>query len=202
MELRCRSHSQTRAEQVVGLKNVSQEGIFMNPLATDSLAQIAFWIVVGLTFGGASLAVFPRNILYNVLGLALALAGVAGLYLYLGSFFIALMQLLIYVGAITISIVFAIMLSRPLHLEVPRREVPKVAMAIAASLVFFLGAVGVCFKTSWVPAPDRSADWSVTAIGHMLLTRYDLVFEVISLVLLVAIIGAVVTAGFTRRLSS
>ena len=174
----------------------------MNVFSTESLAAMAFWVVVGFTFAGASLAVFPRNILYNVLGLALALSGVAGLYLYLGSFFIALMQLLIYVGAITISIVFAIMLSRPLHLEVPKREVPKVALAASASFIFFLGAVSILFKTDWLPAAQRGTDLSITALGHMLLTKYDLVFEMISLVLLVAIIGAIITAGFTRRLSS
>jgi NADH-quinone oxidoreductase subunit J len=171
-------------------------------MATESLAQMAFWIVVGLTFGGAALAVFPRNILYNVLGLALALAGVAGLYLYLGSFFIAMMQLLIYVGAITIAIVFAIMLSRPLHLEVPQRRVPKVAAAVAASSLFLLAILGVVAKTKWVAAAERSSDWSVETLGHLLLTRYDLVFEMISVVLLVAIIGAIVTAGFSRRLTS
>jgi len=171
-------------------------------LGMSTLAHLAFWIIVGLTFGGAAIAVFPRNILYNVLGLVLALAGVAGLYLYLGSFFIALMQLLIYVGAICIAIVFAIMLSRPLHIEVPERNVAKVTAASAASALFLAAIVGVVFKTHWVPAPERSADWSVTTIGDLLLTRYDFVFEVISLVLLVAIIGAIVTAGFSRRLSS
>jgi NADH-quinone oxidoreductase subunit J len=171
-------------------------------VGTESLAQMAFWVVVGLTLGGAAIAVFPRNILYNVLGLVLALTGVGGLYLYLGSFFIALMQLLIYVGAICIAIVFAIMLSRPLHLEVPQRRVPKVAMAVVASVIFMVAAIGVGLKTKWVPAVERSADWSVETIGHMLLTKYDLVFEVISLVLLVAIIGAILTAGYSRRLSS
>lgn len=171
-------------------------------MSTETFAQMAFWMLVGLTFTGAAIAVFPRNILHNVLGLALALAGVGGFYLFLGSFFIALMQLLIYVGAITIAIVFAIMLSRPLHLEVPKRQVPKVAMAAAASLLFFLAILGVVFRTRWVPAAARSDDWTVETIGHLLLTRYDLVFEVISLVLLVAIIGAIVTAGFTRRLTS
>ncbi len=174
----------------------------MSFLSVESFAQMAFWIVVGLTFGGAAIAVFPRNILYNVLGLALALTGVAGLYLYLGSFFMAMMQLLIYVGAITIAIVFAIMLSRPLHLEVPKRRVPKVAMAALASTIFFLCIAVAGTKSHWAPAAERSSDWSVVTIGHMLLTRYDLVFEAISLVLLIAIIGAIVTAGFTRRLSS
>src|SRR5512143_2474854 len=99
----------------------------------EALAQMAFWIVVGLTLGGAGIAVLAQNILYAVFGLALALAGVAGLYLYLGSFFIAMMQLLIYVGAVTIAIVFAVMLSRPLHLETPKRKTQKVVMAAGAS---------------------------------------------------------------------
>jgi len=94
------------------------------------------------------------------------------------------------------------MLSRPLHLEVPKRAVPKVAMAACASFLFFAAILGVVFRTAWTPAAERGTDWSVETIGHLLLTRYDLVFEVISLVLLVAIIGSIVTAGFTRRLSS
>jgi NADH-quinone oxidoreductase subunit J len=167
-----------------------------------ALAQIALWITVGFTVAGAAIAVFPRNILYNVLGLVLALSGIAGFYMFLGSFFIAMMQLLIYVGAICIAIVFAIMLSRPLHLEVPKRAVPKVAMAVVTSAVFFVALISLIVKTNWVPAPVRGSDWSIETIGHVLLTRYELVFEVISLVLLVAIIGAIVTAGFSRRLSS
>jgi NADH-quinone oxidoreductase subunit J len=171
-------------------------------LAMEALVHVAFWIVVGLTVAGATLAVFPRNIVYNVLGLVLALAGVAGMFLYLGSFFMAMMQLLIYVGAICIAIVFAIMLSRPMHLEVPQRKMPKVVMAAAASGFFFAALAGVAVRTPWQAAPQRNGDWSIVTIGDLLLTRYDLVFELISLVLLIAIIGAIVTAGFSRRLSS
>lgn len=174
----------------------------MTSLITDSIAQMLFWVVVGLTFAGAAIAVFPRNIVYNVTGLVLALSGVAGLYLYLGSMFVALMQLLIYVGAICIAIVFAIMLSRPLYLETPKRKGAKVAAAVGSSLLFLIASIGVAFKTAWQPALERSTDWSMVTIGHMLLTRYNLVFEVISLVLLVAIIGAILTAGFSRRITS
>ncbi|MGA2401266.1 MAG: NADH-quinone oxidoreductase subunit J [Syntrophobacteraceae bacterium] len=177
----------------------------METSSLNIIMQAAFWATVGLTIAGASIAVFPRSILYNVLGLAVALAGIAGFYLFLGSFFIALMQLLIYVGAICIAIVFAIMLSRPLHLEVPKRALPKVALATAASVVFFVATVSVALKTDWLPSAARVSDvslWSIENIGHALLTRYELVFEVISLVLLVAIIGAVITAGFSRRLTS
>jgi len=174
----------------------------MTSFLTDGLIHAAFWVVVGLTFGGAALAVFPRNIVYNVLGLIVCLSGVAGLFLYLGSFFLALMQLLIYVGAICVAIVFAIMLSRPLHLELPKRRLPKVVMSAGAAGLFFAAIAAVSWKTAWKPAAQRGTDWSITTIGHLLLTRYDLVFELISLVLLVAIIGAILTTGFSRRLSS
>ncbi len=174
----------------------------MEILVVETFAQMAFWVVVGLTLAGACIAVFPKNILYNVLGLALALTGVAGFYLFLGSMFIALMQLLIYVGAITISIVFAIMLSRPLHLDIAPRAIPKVALAGFGCVLVMAAMLGVVFKTNWAPAAERGADWSVETIGHMLLTKYMFSFELISLVLLVAIIGAIVTAGSSRRLSS
>jgi NADH-quinone oxidoreductase subunit J len=173
-------------------------GIF----SVETAAQGAFWVVVGLTLAGAVIAVFPRNILYNVLGLVLSLTGVAGLYLFLNSMFVALMQLLIYIGAICIAIVFAIMLSRPLHLELPKRNLGKVAGAAGAAALFFAANMAVVFKTSWQAEAQRSGDWSIATIGHLLLTRYDLVFEVISLVLLVAIIGAILTAGYSRRLTS
>ena len=163
------------------------------------LAQIGFAAMLALTFTGAIIAVFPRNILYNVLGLIVCLTGVAGLFLYLGSPFIALMQLLIYVGAICISIIFAIMLSRPLHLDLPKRHLPKVGLSLGVGAAVFIMLSGIISRTAWQPAAVRSSDWSITTIGKYLLTRYDLVFEVISLVLLVAILGAIIISGYARR---
>jgi NADH-quinone oxidoreductase subunit J len=166
------------------------------------LAQAAFAVVVIFTFTGALIAVLPRNILYNVLGLILCLTGVGGIFLYLGSPFIALMELLIYVGAICISIVFAIMLSRPLHLSLPKRHLPKVWGAFGVALLVFGVLVTIISRTPWQPAPVRSSDWSVTTLGAYLLTRYDLVFEVMSIVLLVAILGAILISGTSGRRSS
>jgi NADH:ubiquinone oxidoreductase subunit 6 (subunit J) len=166
------------------------------------LAQTAFAVVVVFTFAGALTAVLPRNILYNVLGLILCLTGVAGIFLYLGSAFIALMELLIYVGAICISIVFAIMLSRPLHLSLPKRHLPKVAGAGGVAVLVFGALAGIVVRTPWQPAPVRSSDWSVATLGAYLLTRYDLVFEAMSIVLLVAILGAILISGASGRRSS
>ena len=78
--------------------------------------------MVVVTLTGALLAVIPTNIVHNVLGLALAMFGVTGIYLFLGSQFVAMMQFLIYVGAICVTYIFAIMLSPPLELEPPKQR--------------------------------------------------------------------------------
>ncbi len=159
-----------------------------------SLATMAFLMVVGMTLGGAVIAVGARNIFHNVLGLALSLIGVAGIFVYLNSPFVALMEILIYVGAICIAICFAIMLSQPMHLKGPPRSILKSLGALlgAGSVMGFL--MLLTRKTTWVAAAQRSQDWSITTIGHYLLTNYSLIFEVISLLLLVAMLGAIVTA--------
>jgi NADH-quinone oxidoreductase subunit J len=136
------------------------------------------------------------------LGLIVCLTGVAGIFVYLGSPFIAMMELLIYVGAICISIIFAIMLSRPLHLSLPKRRLPKVGLALGVGAAVFIMLSAIISRTEWQPAATRSSDWSVTTLGTYLLTRYDLVFETISLVLLVAIIGAIIISGYARRSTS
>jgi NADH:ubiquinone oxidoreductase subunit 6 (subunit J) len=162
--------------------------------SAQGLATGAFLIVVGITVLGALIAVGARNIFHNVLGLALSLIGVAGLFVFLNSPFVALMEILIYVGAICIAICFAIMLSQPLYLKGPPRSFLKrlgAGLGAAAVLAFL---VLLTRKTTWLPAAERSQDWSITTIGHYLLTNYALIFEVISLLLLVAMLGAIVTA--------
>ena len=162
--------------------------------SAPGLATGAFLVVLGMTVLGALIAVGARNIFHNVLGLALSLIGVAGIFIYLNSPFVALMEILIYVGAICIAICFAIMLSQPLYLKSPPRSCLKSLGAGlgASSVLAFL--VLLTRKATWVPAAERSKDWSVTTIGHYLLTNYALIFEVISLLLLVAMLGAIVTA--------
>ncbi len=160
----------------------------------QSLATMAFLLVAGMTLLGALIAVGARNIFHNVLGLALSLIGVAGLFVYLNSPFVALMEILIYVGAICIAICFAIMLSQPLYLKGPPRSFLKTLGALLGAGAVFAFLLLLTRKTKWLPAAERSTDWSITTIGHYLLTNYVLIFEVISLLLLVAMLGAIVTA--------
>ena len=100
---------------------------FLSALITpQTAATAAFVLVIGITILGAIIAVGARNIFHNVLGLCLSLFGVAGIFVFLNSPFVALMEILIYVGAICIAICFAIMLSEPLYLPRPPRNKVKV----------------------------------------------------------------------------
>lgn len=161
------------------------------------VANGAFLLVVGITLAGAAIAVLARNILHAVFGLVLCFFGVAGLYVFLGSEFVGAMQLLIYVGAVCIAIMFAIMLSEPLYKPAVMPDPMKVGLAAGVAVAVF-GIIALFIRgTTWVKAAPVSTDWSAAAIGEALLTRYVVVFELISMVLLVAIIGAITTA---RRL--
>jgi NADH-quinone oxidoreductase subunit J len=163
-------------------------------LSPANLTAAAFFLVVALTIGGALIAVGARKIFHNVLGLAVAMFGVSGLFVYLNSPFVALMQILIYVGAICVAICFAIMLSEPQHLPRPPRNALKNMAALVGGVAVFIFLVLLLKRTDFIPAPERSTDWSIVTLGHYLLTKYSLIFEVISLLLLVAMLGAIVTA--------
>lgn len=164
------------------------------PPAPGGMATLVFVGISGITFLGALIAVGARNIFHNVLGLALSLFGVAGIFLYLNSPFLAMMEILIYVGAICIAICFAIMLSEPLYLPRPPRNPFKLLGAGLAAVLVFLMLLLLVKGTVWQPAALQVDHWSVKVIGHYLLTRYSLIFEVISLILLVAMIGAIANA--------
>jgi NADH-quinone oxidoreductase subunit J len=161
----------------------------------EVIAWVAFSLMLVLALGGALVAVLPKSIIHNVLGLATSLVGVAGLFIFLGSEFLAMMEILIYVGAICIAIVFAIMLSQPMHLTIPPRWRPKVLSSLVVTIVVFISFSVMVTKTPWEQAVRTSTDWGVKRLGTLLLTRYELLFELVSLVLLVAIIGAVITAA-------
>ncbi|MBI5585914.1 MAG: NADH-quinone oxidoreductase subunit J [Deltaproteobacteria bacterium] len=162
------------------------------------LAQAAFWFTIGVTLVGALLAVIPKNIVHNVMGLALSMFGVTGLYLYLGSQFVAMMQLLIYVGAICVTYIFAIMLSPPLMEVPPKRQKAKMTLALLVSVVTFASLTLMILSFQWQPLKALSRDWSIKQVGQVLLTRYFLVFELISLLLAIAIIGSIMIAGLGR----
>jgi len=144
--------------------------------------------------GGALGVVMSRNIVYAAFALLASLIGVAGLFLLAFAEFLALVQLLIYGGAVVIVILFALMLTRIEdfdHLTDNRQWPIAAVVAIALFVVFAASIVGTSVRTT------AREGISFEAMGTSLFTEWAVPFEVASLVLLVALIGAVVLVRTT-----
>jgi NADH-quinone oxidoreductase subunit J len=127
--------------------------------------------------------------------------GLAGLYYFLHSPFLALMEILIYVGAVCVTIVFAVMLAEPdepVRDENPGASLLWGGIALLVSAAIFWGLWRLGAQQDWTAPVTRVSDGSVAAIGKSLLTTYSMAFELISLALLVAIIGAIAVARTGR----
>jgi len=158
---------------------------------------LVFGLSAALAILGALFAVGLRNIFHNILGFALALVGVAGLFLSLGSDFLAAVLILVYVGALAIAMVYAVMLSQPLDLAPQARSVPKVLGA--AGLAVLVGvALWLVVGRAYFPPPDGILQATAQWAGWRLLSDYVLAFELISVLLVVAMIGAVMVARRAR----
>ncbi|WP_027183301.1 NADH-quinone oxidoreductase subunit J family protein [Desulfovibrio inopinatus] len=165
----------------------------------ETIVIISFWLYALLIVGGSLLAVLARSLVRSLCGLILALFGVAGLYLLMAAPLLALMQLLIYVGAVVVLIFFAIMLTRAPAggEELEKRSLGHIAKSLVGSLIP-AGILGyACFHHagSVVPTPLELAPQE---LGRVFLGPYVLAFELISVVLFVAMAGAVLL-GFERR---
>lgn len=163
-------------------------------------AQIAFWIFAAVTLGSALAAACARKIVHSAFALMATFFGVAGIYAILGSDFLAVTQVLVYVGGILILICFGVLLTDRVPDEYkvaqPRRWLPA-AIAAGLAAVALLGALQA---TKWsVPAAAPAAESSVEQIGRSFMTSYLIPFEFASILLLVVLVGAARMArGGTR----
>lgn len=158
------------------------------------LTYTAFFIMAGLTLLGGVLVVSFRNILHAALALMLSFVGVAGIYVLLEAEFIAAAQVLVYVGAISILIIFAIMLTRGLMKGGEPSQNRQWIAAAAVSLFLFAVLFFVSIGTAWPLAQTTVNTDLIPKIGTELMTTYVLPFEVASLLLLAALVGAIVIA--------
>jgi NADH:ubiquinone oxidoreductase subunit 6 (subunit J) len=161
------------------------------------LTYAVFSLYMTLILAGAAAAVFSRSLVRALVGLIASLFGVAGMYLLMNAPLIALMQLLIYVGAVGVLIFFAIMLTKGVDRgedSPPQRLRPAVLLAGGLPA----GGLFAAVLLSDLSTIDLLPEVSIETIGQTLLGPYILAFELISVVLLVAMAGAVLI-GFERR---
>lgn len=168
-------------------------------LTADGLTELVFLVFVVVTVFGALVATNARRLTRAVSGLAVCLIGVAGLYYFLHSPFVALMEMLIYVGAVCVTIVFAIMMADPFSDRLVNKNPLSGALSFTVGVLVFVGVAAIGLRTSWQAAAVKVNDGSLVEVGKSLLTSNSMVFELISVVLLLAIIGSVVLARGGRE---
>jgi NADH-quinone oxidoreductase subunit J len=156
--------------------------------------QIAFWALAAVIVLAALAVVVLKNVFRAALALIVCFVAVAGIYVTLSADFLAVVQILIYVGGISILILLAIMLTRNLSDGSPANKLHLPAFLIAA---VFLGLLVYAYVNTTFPVSDSlPPGTTVSDLGHLLLDNngYVLPLEISGVLLLAAILGAVVMA--------
>lgn len=160
--------------------------------------MIAFFVLAGITLYSAYRVAVDENIIHAALYLAIAFVGVAGFFLLLGAEFLAAVQVLVYVGAVMTVMIFAIMLSEMRDVRGERTPLVRklispywsaLPLAVAA---LFVVLVLAAWASSPVATTAGAQEVTVKDLGKALLTTYVVPFEVASVLLLAAMVGAVV----------
>jgi NAD(P)H-quinone oxidoreductase subunit 6 len=156
---------------------------------------IAFFMLAALTLGSAGIVALSRNIIYSTIALLGTFLGIAGLYIQLSADFLAAVQVLVYVGGTLTLILFAVMLTSQIE-NVRTSNTSRERWGPFVLVGFVLLVLGIAAthpETTW-PAQAKGVMPSTAKLGHALLSDYMLVFEIGSVVLLGAMIGAVALA--------
>jgi NADH-quinone oxidoreductase subunit J len=165
------------------------------------LFDIAFYVFALITIISGCIVVFSKNIVYAAFSLLFTFFGVAALYVLLHADFLAVTQILIYVGGILVLLLFGVMLTNNvISVEMKTGTIQAVPALIIAAVV--AGTLAGLSYSTWkgvgVPAAEGPQTTTAT-LGQMLMTSYVLPFEIASVVLLVALIGAAMTARRHRN---
>ena len=156
-----------------------------------TLSVLAFWVLAVLLVGSALAVVLSKNLFHAVLWLALALTGTAGVFLLLNAEFLAAVQLLLYAGGIITIVVFAIVVTERLigeRLSQTNRGVGSGAIVAAALLAIIVSTLSQRQLPS-TPLP-QTGDLTLL-LGREVLTTYVLPFELLALLMLAAMLGAI-----------
>ncbi|MGE3842358.1 MAG: NADH-quinone oxidoreductase subunit J [Vicinamibacterales bacterium] len=164
-----------------------------------------FYVFAGLAVGASLLVIGQRNPMYSVLSLIVSFVGLAGLYVLLDSPFAAVTQIIVYAGAIMVLFLFVVMLLNAPQEEVPTRRTLPISIGsrplrvgaifgvvFLVEIVWALSRIGRSGFTDDPQVADRVS--SVRAIGIELFTTHSFAFEVTSVLILVAMVGAVALA--------
>lgn len=161
-----------------------------------SLFNVAFYILAFVATVTGLGVVFSKNAAHSALFLVASLVAVAGVYFVVLADFLALVQLLLYAGAVTILLLFALMLTRS---ESSSPDNPQKPLAALVASVFFGIIVYAVYNTPWPVVGEGLRRVTLEDLGSSLFSQWVIPFEVASLVLLVALLGAIIIARTEGR---
>ncbi|MBT3665688.1 NADH-quinone oxidoreductase subunit J [bacterium] len=156
------------------------------------MADIVFWIISALTVMSAAFVVLNNQLVYSAVALLFTLFGTAGLYVFLWADFIAGIQILVYVGGILVLVIFGIMLTNKIKSVRISHKSMQQGVGGVVIFWFFIFLFLALTKAPWAVTEAIEPVGTVRGIGILLLTDYLLPFEIISVLLLGALIGAAV----------
>ena len=156
------------------------------------MAEFVFWFIAALTIMSAAFVVINNQLIYSAVALLFTLFGVAGLYVFLWADFIAGIQILVYVGGILVLVIFGIMLTNKIRSVRISHKSMQQGVGGVVTLWLFIFLVFAMAKAPWALSAAVEPIGTVRGIGILLLTEFLLPFEIISLLLLGALIGAAV----------
>ena len=156
------------------------------------IKTIAFIAISAVTLASAGIVAFSRNLIYSAFALLGVFVGVFGLYILLSADFVAIVQLIIYIGGILILILFAVMLTtRISEKRTSNKRMEPIAALIGVSILGFV-MWQILSRSTWFALSSERYVATASSIGDKLLKEYLLPFEAVSLLLVLVLVGAVV----------
>ncbi|MCL4534546.1 MAG: NADH-quinone oxidoreductase subunit J [Bacteroidetes bacterium] len=161
---------------------------------SDFWYVLAFYVISIALIGSALMVVTRTNIVHSALFLVVAFASMAGIFILLNAEFVAAVQLLVYVGAIAVLLLFAIMLTQKAYMSQSNPANRQAGWAGLVALALLVTAVLVFVNTPWKTGADITKLDTTNVLGQLLFNGYVLPFEIASVLLLVAVVGSIVLA--------
>lgn len=156
------------------------------------VTSLLFYIISAFIIFAALKMVLSTNLVHSAMFMAATFIGIAMIYLLLNADYLAIVQIMVYVGAISILFVFGVMLTKRGEMgESSSFNKYKIYGAFTASAMFFVLS-GIIISADFVPAAGTAIDSTIKVISSLLLNDYSIAFELSSILLLVATIGAIV----------
>jgi NADH-quinone oxidoreductase subunit J len=155
-----------------------------------TLYDIIFYLFALVTILSAYLVVTVRNIVYSAFCLLFTLFGIAGLYALLGADFVAIVQLIVYVGGILILMIFGVMLTNKITNVQIKTEAWQILPATVGVGIFGGFLLAVILNTNWLNFNVKDSPATTFQLGQLLMNEWILVFELLGIVLLIALLGA------------